>query len=60
MAGHVYQRLRLRGSFVFSLGCTLIGGTFIYSFEAGIFNPSFVADIGLSIKITLPENSIES
>ena len=60
LAAPVYEKFKLRGGFVVSLGLTLLGAELIYAFEEGVLDPSFVVDIGLSSPSNLPKNSAGS
>ena len=57
IAIRVYEELGLRSAFIVSMGITLFGASLIYLFEAGLFNPSFVVSIGLSVKSLDPVQS---
>ena len=60
VASYIYDKFKLRGAFVVSLGITLVGAELIYAFQEGILDPSIVVNLGLSTKSDLPENSLAS
>lgn len=59
VAGTLYSRILLKGSFIVSLSMTLLGSVCIFLFEGKHLNPSIVYSIGISSKSSFPDGSEE-
>ena len=57
VATPIYTHFKLRSSFLFSFGVTLIGGLLIFLFQSDTINPNVAVSLGLASKTGLPETS---